>query len=184
MKIESLHGGCLKIWLTDGDMRRWGLEFESMAASDRATRAAVTKLLHVVRQHENLSLDGAMTVEAVPVDNGCILVITPREPRVMAPMPSLQIYGLDCADDVLQFSAGLRGKAWWDLPAASLYEWGDEYRLILYPGFCAGQDLRRLLSEFAHKVGEGTIAAAFVEEHGTPVAVGNALQRLTASESP
>ncbi len=184
MKIESLHNGCLKIWMTDSDMRRWGLQFESMAASDQATRAAVTKLLRIARQHEDLPLDGAMTVEAVPVESGCLFVITPQRLRPLLPMPSMQIYALNSADDVLQLGAGLRGEERRMLPAASLYRWGEAYRLILYPGFCAGQDLRRLLSEFADKVGEGVAAAAFVEEHGTPLAVGNALQRLTAPESP
>lgn len=185
MKIESLHSGCLKIWMTNTDMRRWGLQFDTMTAGDHATRAAVTKLLHVVRQHENLPLDGAMTVEALPVDGGCLLLITPRRPRPLLPMPQMQIYALGGAEDVLQLGVGLAGKDPRALPASSLYGWGEGYRLILYPGFCSLYDTRRLLSEFAEKVGEGAAAAAFVEEHGTPLAVGDALHRLiTAPGSP
>jgi hypothetical protein len=119
-----------------------------------------------------------MMVEAIPVEDGCVLLLTPEHRRPLFHMPQAQIYAFHNVDDVLQFGEALKGAALPELPTASLYEWDSEYRLILYPGLCPLRDSRFLLSEFAQQVGEGTAAAAFVEEHGTPVTVGDALHKL------
>ncbi len=176
MKMESLRSGALKIWMTEHDMRRWGLRFEALGAHDRATDAAVTKLLQVARGRAVLPETGAMTVEAVPLEEGCILLFTPRRNLPPCRMPPPKVWAIRTADDMLQLGRYLTSVK--RLPTASLYRWGDEYRLVTYPGFGGWQDVCRRLEEFAEPIGEGKEMAAFVEEYGTPVAVGNALTRL------
>lgn len=174
--MESLRDGALKIWMTENDMRRWGLRFEQLGAHDRATDAAVTKLLQVARGRAVLPETGAMTVEAVPLEEGCILLFTPRRKLPPCRMPPAKVFALQNANDVLQLGQYLTAVK--RVPTASLYRWGEEYRLILYPGLCAWQEFCRRLEEFAEPIGEGDVAAAFVEEYGIPVAIGNALTRL------
>ena len=178
MKIEPLKSGCFKIWMTEDDMRQWGLRFDEMNADHRATRAAVAKLLAVAGQRTDIRADG-MTVEAIPVEDGCLLLFTPHRRQPLVRMPQPRIYTLRTADDLLQLGAGLPADD--SLPAASLYGWGEEYRLILYAGMGSPRSGRLRLSEFAEKVGEGAAFAAFVEEHGRPITVGNALHRLCAA---
>ncbi|MBR2339023.1 MAG: hypothetical protein IKA63_06115 [Clostridia bacterium] len=178
MKIEPLKSGCFKIWMTENDMQRWGLRFDDMSADHRATRTAVMRLLAIVKQRTDLHADG-MTVEAVPVEGGCLLLFTPHGRRPLFRMPQPQIYALHTADDLLQLGEGLSADD--ALPAASLYSWGDEYRLILYAGVGGTRGSHLPLAECAEKVGEGTASAAFIEEHGQPITVGNALHRLCAA---
>ena len=66
------------------------------------------------------------------------------------------------------------------LPGSSLYLFDEEYRLILYPGIAPLRRCRQLLSEFAEPMAGGNTAAAYIAEHGRPLAVGNALHRLMA----
>lgn len=175
MKIESQRGGTLSIWMSDTDLRRWGLCFDTMSARDGATRAAVSRLLGIARQRGILPESERLAVEAIPLEDGCLLLFTPQRRRALYRMPPVRVYALTSADDILQLGTALSPC---DLPTASLYGWGEEYRLIVYPGLSARQETDRHLSEFAQSVGEGAAAAAFVEEYGTPITVGNALHRL------
>lgn len=182
MKIEPLRSGSFRIWLSETDMQRWGLRFEELSADHAPTRAAVAKLLSVARQRTPVLAEG-LTVEALPVEDGCVLLFTPHRRLPPARMPLPQIYSLETADDLLDLGDSLRCLS--ELPAASLYGWGDRYRLIVYAGIGAPHRVRTRLSEYAVRVGEGAATAAFTEEHGTPLAVGNALQLITrGSHSP
>lgn len=185
MKIEPLGSGRLKVWMTERDMSCWGLRFERMDAQDAATRAAITKILNVARQRDYPSSAEDLTVEAVPMDGGCLFLFTPRHPRPLCRMPQPQIYAIDSADELLALGEGLRKIA--PLPAASLYAFEETYRLIVYPGLCPLQQVRRILPEFSEWIAEGTAAAAWVKEHGRPLSVGNALNdlcRAIGSPSP
>ncbi len=178
--MEGLRGGSLRVWLSAQDMVRFGLEFQSLSADNAPTRAAVTKLLEVAGKRTPLVGEG-LTVEAVPVADGCVLLFTPHRRLPPPRMPLPQLFSLQSADDLLDFGRALRGVS--ELPAASLYGWGDTYRLVVYAGIGAPGAIRRLLSEYAIRLGEGTALAAFTEEHGTPIAVGDALS-LIACEFP
>ena len=174
MKREALPNGRYRIWLTDADMRRWGLDFETMGAGNAATETAITRLLQSLDRRDGRMAE-SVTVEAMPIDGGCLLLFTPKGERVTAMAPQPQIYLLDGAGAVLCLGRALKGTA--HLPPASLYAWGEQYRLIVYPDLYTPRP-SRLLSEFGHRVAQGAVAAAFTEEHGTAVTVGNALHRL------
>lgn len=182
MKMESLRDGALKIWMSDDEMRRWGLRFEQLSARDRATGAAVTKLLQVARGRAVLPEAGRILVEAVPFDGGCLWLFTPSHQRLFGRMPHAKGFALQTADDVLLLGKRLRYGT--PLPTASLYQWGDQYRLVVYPGFGTWRHVCRQLAEFAEPIGEGAGMAAFVEEYGRPIAVGNALTRLREACRP
>lgn len=184
MKMEPLKGGCLKIWMSGTDMHRWGLRFECMSAEDTATRRAIHRLIHIARQREALRANDGLTVEALPADEGCLLLFTPQRSFVPLRSPKPIIYALHNGDDLLELGDRL---CRWDprvLPAAALYGWGQGYRLIVYADPTPVPTLHRLLSEYAQPVAAGYAAAAYTEEHGTPLIPTQALQRLTARESP
>lgn len=180
--MELLRDGALKIWMSEQDMHRWGLCFEQLSAHDRATGAAVTKLLQVARGRAALPEAGTITVEAVPFEGGCMWLFTPGRKRFFGRMPHAKVFALRTADDVLLLGRWLGATR--HLPTASLYQWREEYRLILYPGMGTWREFCRRLTEFAEPIGEGAGMAAFVEEYGRPIAVGNALTRLREACQP
>ncbi len=174
VKIEPIDGKNVKIWMTQHDMRGWGLCFDDMNGRDRATNAAVSKLLTVMQKQVGIRLKGAITVEAVRTDDGCVLLFSSHERTVLSDRPLPQIYAIRSVDGLLAMRAPLSRFA--VLPAASLYGWGEEYRLIVYPTELS--DCIRALTEWCERVGEGAVAAAFADEYGSAITVGNALHRL------
>lgn len=178
MKMEPLKSGRLKIWMTQSDMQRFGLSFETMNARDDATRHAVLKLLNIAQQrYAFFSCDG-LTVEALPISDGCLLLLTPGRHRPTFPVPQPTVYTIHSADDLLRFGNSLSQMPKNELPTASLFGWEQEYRLILYTDTATSESCKRLLLEFAEPIAHSYTAAAYTEEHGHALAVGNALQRL------
>ncbi len=178
MKMEPLKNGSLKIWMSDWDMQRWGLQFEHMGAHDEATRRAMLRLISVARDRHLLHPNGDLTLEALPLGNGCLLLVTPnrREPLLALPQPL--VYHLRNADDLLQLTDGLRRLPARHLPAASLFAWPTGYRLIVYPhGTKHHTVCCRLLCEYAQPITD-PLAIAHTEEHGTALCIGDAFQRL------
>ncbi len=174
MKIEPIDGKSVKVWMTQHDMYGWGLCFHDMNGRDRATNAAVTKLLTVMQKQVGIRFKGAVTVEAVQTDDGCVLLFTSHERTVLSDRPLPQIYAIASTDGLLAMRIPLSRLA--ELPAASLYEWGDGYRLVVYP--TERSHRLRVFAEFCERVGEGAASAAFVDEYGVAITVGNALHRL------
>ena len=184
MKIEPSQRGRVKIWLTAADMRWWGLTFDTMSRTDAATRSALVRLLQLVRQRMVLPQEGAIRVEALPVEDGCLLLLTPSGDLLLREWMPPHIYALSTADDVMELGAALTAVSDEALPQSSLYQWGGEYRLVVYADTVRSGEWHGVLSEFADCVGKGYARVAHLEEHGDAVTVGNALNRLRAAYAP
>lgn len=181
MKMEPLKSGALRIQLNEEDMRQWGLTFSRMDAADTVTRRVLIRLLSIAEHRLDFRCEGGATVEALPLAEGCLLLVTPHRCPPLSKVTAPQIYAIRQADDLLQLREALNAVET-TMPASSLYGWGEEYRLIVYDCFSPSHPVRHLLPEFAETVGEGVRTVAYVEEHGMPIAVGNALCRLTGRE--
>lgn len=185
MKMDLLENGCLKILLTEEDLQAYGLTFEGLDYDKEGTRSALQHLLEEAKHKTGFDSSGSLLVEALPVDGGCLLLLTPaagkrhvRLRRTVGPY----IYELDTADAVLQLAQSMGDQA--ALPpscGSSLYQFGEGYRLVLYPGAPLPRRAGHLLHEFARAAGEGEAAAAYTAEHGRSIAVGDALGRLCAA---
>lgn len=195
MRMEPMDNGCLKIWLDVGDMQALGLRFEDMDHQDPATREAIARLLHTAHEEAGFQVADGLLVEALPLDGGCLLLLTPRgalegacpEHRrlrmVRAGGPL--VYSLAGVDQLFQLEHGWRrfrrpgrsGPSFRE-PATSLFRFGDQYRLVVYPSFIVPKGMRSMLSEFGTLVGEGDAAAAYTAEHGQALAIGDAIDRL------
>lgn len=186
MKMEPLKGGCLKIWMSETDMQHWGLQFDRMDARDEATRRAVLRLIHVARERLAFRADDQLTVEVLPLEDGCLLLLTPMRAPSWFRLPQPAVYLIRSADDLLRLGDSLCHIPTDSLPPTSLFAWGEAYHLIVYPDTVSLLRLRRLLHEFAAPIAVGYPAAAHTEEYGKPLVIGDALHRLcvTAPESP
>ena len=176
--MEQLKSGSLKIWLTHHDMEHWGLVFDRMAADDIATRHVILRLLRVAEERLLLPTDTDVTVEALPIDGGCLLLLTPHSAFSRVRLHEPTVYSFFTADDLLHFGRCLQALSPRLLPTSSLFGWQREYRLIVYPDIPLQSDCRRQLLEFATPAAKGYVAAAYTEEHGVRLVIGDALQRL------
>lgn len=77
MKMEQLENGCLKIWLDEPDMQEMGLRFEEMDYRNAATREAVARLLETAREQTGFEAPDGLLVEVLPLDKGCLILMTP-----------------------------------------------------------------------------------------------------------
>lgn len=183
MKLDLLHNGSLKILLTEQELNAFGLTFDDLDYANQSTRAALHCLLDAAQQETGFEGGDNLLVEALPVDGGCLLLVTPSGPkrhvrtkRAAGPY----VYEFSTAEAVLALAHSL-GRSAPEPPSSSLYQFGDGYRLVVYPGTSATPRLTSLLSEFAYSAGEGDSAAAYTAEHGRVISVGDALSRLCAA---
>ena len=176
MKMELLENGCLKIMLTEEDLDRLGLSFASLDYDAPATRSALQTLLMAARNETGFDPAGGLVVEALPVDEGCLLLFTPtgnhRRIRLKKAVGPFRL-----AEGLLRYRQPLEKRL---LPSAgsSLYLFGEKYRLVLYPAAALPRGVQDLMREFSRCAGEGDAAAAYTAEHGRAIAVGDALLRL------
>lgn len=180
MKMDLLENGCLKILLTEDDLRDFKLTFEDLDYNNENTRSALHQLLETARRETGFDPTGSFIIEALPVDGGCMLLLTPtggkkhiRMKRVVGPY----IYELDDADSVLHFAKSV-GEHAQPMFGSSLYRFNKRYRLVLYPGAPLSREMGNLLGEFARPAGEGDVAAAYTAEHGESIVIGDALNRI------
>ena len=177
-----MRGGGYRVFLSDDDLKQWGLSFTTLDSGSPATRALLSAVSLIVRDGE--WEDDGMEVEAFPVEGGCFLLFTPSKPavrratcrRAAAPL----LYRVPDADALMGLAAALKpaspgGRS--PFAAGSLYAVSDGYRLILYPFEPLSPAMRARLTEWAEPAGAGHAAAAFVAEHGRPLLIGE-LQRL------
>lgn len=191
MRMELLENGCLKILLTESDMQQLHLNFEQLDYNDVNMQQALRELLLQAREQTGFDASGNLLVEALPIDKGCLLLLTPAGGRRRARMKRVTgpyVYEIENADRLLQLAAGwhrytavLPSSA---IIGSSLYQFGNRYRLVLYTGIAPCKGLQHLLQEFAKPAGEGDAAAAFAAEHGKPLAIGDALNQLCRALSP
>ncbi len=182
VKMDLLENGCLKILLTEEDLRAFGLTFEGLDYDNERTRSALHRLLDEARQRTGFDSSGSLIIEALPVDGGCLLLLTPtggkRHLRLRQTVGPY-VYELDDADAILQLAQSVGETDGASLFfGSSLYQFGRGYRLILYPAAPLSRRMGHLLHEFARSAGEGDAAAAYTAEHGRSIAVGDALGRL------
>lgn len=181
--MDLLENGCLKILLTEDDLKDFHLTFEDLDYNNDKTRAAMHQLLEAARRETGFDSSGSLIIEALPVDGGCMLLLTPtggkrhvRMKRVVGPY----IFELDDADTVLRLAKSVGGHTP-PMFGSSLYRFDKRYRLVLYPGAPLTREMGNLLGEFARPAGEGDVAAAYTAEHGESIAVGDALSRICAA---
>ena len=80
MQISHIQGGVLRVLLSDDDLLKFGTDFASLRENDPQTKAIIRRILHAVSEKQPLPQETAVTVEAIPTDGGCLLLITPQLP--------------------------------------------------------------------------------------------------------
>ena len=171
VKIETIKNGSLRVWLSHEDMARFGVSVDTMDGDDVHTARLLSQLLAVVSRQFGRRCAGILA-EAIPVAGGCVLLLTPRRKAVGGAL----VYRP--RDLEALYALAEHWNAISETPCTSLYELGEEYRLIVSPCGALPVELRRLLNVYGDRVGTGAAAAAAVGEHGRLLCAGNALEML------
>ena len=165
--------GCLTLLLSDEELSGLGLSFEELDYQSPKTRRMLHTLLQLARRETGYAPEGALLIEALPLEGGCLLLVTPEGSHPLPEAEAPVVFFVADGDALLQIAA-----AWPAGPhplgeGSSLYRGEEGFWLILYGG--AGSPA---LFECAEELADGEGAAAFAAEHGTPLFIGDALPRL------
>lgn len=185
--MQMLDNGCLKILLTGEDLACMGLTFATFDYNDSLTQEMLQTLLATAKRDTGFEPPGGVLVEAMPLNDGCLLLFTPtgghrriRMKRAGTPY----VYRIETVDHLLALAATLEnyfrcsGEAPSSVGITSLYRFGADYRLIVFsPGFLT-RGVQRILQEFTVQVGEGDVAAAYITEHGEALVQNTAFLQL------
>lgn len=166
MQIKWVPNGTLCMYISHRELAGWGVTFEEMQEGDARTDKAVRRLLAAACKQVGVQT-GGVTVEAVPVDGGCVMVATPRQTL------SVHIFQLATADAVMQ----LGGVHIDSVEASSLYAYAGAWYLVVFaPHMRVFEYIT--LCEYGERVTGDRHLAAYLAEHAQAVYIGDALERL------
>lgn len=176
----------LKVTLSAADLSELGVSYDSLDYTDPASRQLLLSLLEQGKERTGfLARKSRLYIEVFPSeDGGCIIFYTRLRSGQHPPGlgesagPEAVVFAFDDAETLLRAATGVWARCGHRIYKSALYLLEGGYRLILYPLDYADGLSVLFLSEFARKVGEGEILAAFVEEHGSPIIEDRALDTL------
>lgn len=178
LKVECVTEGRLRIWLTAEELQAWGVSYAQLGLSRLQTDRLLRQVMPAARRHLP-SGQRRLSVEAIPVEGGCVLLVSgnnevrPGGPILCRFAGLEELYAL--AD---RWHSTAQGNI-----ATSLYELEEAYLLVIYPVEPLTASQQAMLREYCHRSAGGEAAAAYVGEHGRLLLAGNALEVLTGCEN-
>ena len=183
MHIERLGNGCLRILLSEQEVAEHRLDIVSLQNGQADLQEGLRRLLAKAKERIGFSTTGRLLVEAIPLDGGYLLLVTPqtahRSLRIRRAAGPL-VFTIASEDHLLSLA-----QSWqrWphrarELCASSLYRSDEGYFLVIYPAITFSKHTRQLLDTFAVSHKQGHTAAAFVAEHAKALVIGDALPKL------
>lgn len=189
LKIEAPQENKIVVELTRADMTELDITYEEMDYSNIETRRVIWTILDRARAALRRDIDpsGRMLIETVPTaEGGCVLYFTVLGCALHTPgsRSLLRLRKEHTAwstvfrslSDLTDCAARLRALR---MPMRSdLYRIDGQYCLRLRADRPA-QNVRALLSEYGETYTDNAVQAAYLREHGTLLAEGDAIEKLT-----
>lgn len=187
MEIQLISSDQLKISLTEMDLEKLGVTYDSLDYSDPQTKKAILSLLMQAKKTTGFDPHHAkLYVEVYPEDEGgCTLFFTsvqkkPASHRSTDACPcGPVIFEFSNLDILVDASCKLFCQYGHRIYKSFLYRLDESYRLIIYPLDSVDNVTVGFLCEYGRMVGEGELLAAFVAEHGQCIIRDNAIDTLT-----
>lgn len=78
MHLDQIEGGVIRVLISEQELKFFGTDFQSLKENDIRSKKVIHRILRAVGKRAGLTMGTAFTVEAAPVKDGCLLLITPR----------------------------------------------------------------------------------------------------------
>ena len=167
MKVEPISNGNIRIWLSQ----------QEMDAADAADLRRALRQVLTIAQGRLARMGGRIVADMIPVEGGCVLLLSARRRKANA--GPLVCY-IDTLRDVFQLAERLTVHVQSEsYPQACLYAVDGGYALVIYPSPHLTRQQARAVRELGCPLDKGETAAAVVAEHGRALAIGDALKRLS-----
>jgi len=161
--VEPIENGCLRVWLTDTELREWGLDAPQPSAG------RIRRLIRQISAAAEWSDTRRVTAELIPVEDGGVLLVSPW---VRSPADTPSVYYLQDGDTLLDLLRQWRYITDDDPPTCLLYRAEKGYVLVVYPALSLSYRRQCLLTEYGTLIGEGEGVAAHCGEYGQLIRAG------------
>lgn len=190
MEFRLVDPDKLKVTLTAADLEALGLDYDRLDYSDESTRQLLISLLEKGRAQAGFHPRRAkLYIEAFPSeDGGCVLYYTRLTGGEVfpagrfAPGPAPVVLAFSDPDILLRACAQTARLYAHRILKSALYKFGSAYRLVVYPLDYTDSRSASFLAEYGEPVGEGSVLAAYVEEHGEALLRSHAIEALAKLE--
>ena len=180
MRFEKIASDKIRIILTEQDLKRYNITYRQMEYSDPATRSLLQALLILAEEKAGFDCSdrSRLLIELFPAaGGGCSVVFTllGKQENIRCcvySFPKLEIL-IQCAVKAADLGCCPHPEGCF----CALYRMERDYRILCRPAKYPS-DCLPVLEEYGFPAGEGEMAAAYTEEHGTLLAAPDGLKRL------
>jgi negative regulator of genetic competence, sporulation and motility len=172
MVFVLIGGDKLKVCLTAQEVESMPVDFEDLDHPSPRTKKLLVEMLEQGKAETGFSPKGAkLFVEIYPDGEGGYVLYFTALNRQAGGKPGLKpvIFAFEDADVLCDGSARLYERYGHRVYKSSLYRYRGEFLLVVYPLDYSDRLSVYFISEYARKVGEGELLAAFIEEHGEEI---------------
>lgn len=185
LDFELINEDKLKICLTRQDMDEAGLAYETMNYADAHTKRALLLLLEKAKNQAGFAPRGAkLFIETYETeDKGCDLYFTiiRRPSRLKGSQATIPpvLFEFDGISELITGACKVFERYSHRIYKSSLYRLKGKYRLLVYSLDYSDKLSVYFLSEFASKISEDEVLAAYTIEHGREMLVDSAIDILS-----
>ncbi len=184
MNIEQIDNTRILISLCDKDLEHYRVTFENLSLSESHSRTVLKELMYHASVKTGMDLkDKKVLIEALKYEHGCLLLLTVSER-----CRKRKVYRVKYYHDSSVFSFANAENflscinALYHMPfepyssSAFLYE--QMYYLVLRTPSPLKANYIHTIREFCTPSRHGTLFAAFLQEHGTPLQLHHAIRTI------
>jgi len=185
LDFELINEDKLKIRLSRQDMLEAGLVYENMNYSDNHTKRTLLSLLEKAKKQAGFAPRGAkLFIETYETeDKGCDLYFTiirrPSKLKDSQTVISPVLFEFESAGELIEGACKVFERYSHRIYKSSLYLLNGKYRLLVYNLDYNDKLSVYFLSEFALKLGEDEVLAAYTMEHGREIILDSAIDTLS-----
>ncbi len=172
MKIEAIDEATIKVVLTNKEMNAYHLSYETMDSNDTATKKLLVAVLGRVKGKTDLDLENSrLFVEAYPLGEGGLILYVNFMKNTAKPIRSSGlsvplIFSFPSLEALCGACLRLEKQTSHLILQSKLYRTQQEYQLIVWSYCRLEQRLLRIVREYGSLRGKGSIASAWIQEHG------------------
>ena len=174
MTIEQIDKGKVLIVLGSSDMRDFSLDYSKMSFSDPHSKRILIRLLTLACLKTGISSYGKkMLVEALPHENGCIILLTlkPENKRKVYRIKRKNYslcFVFGSLENLINLCVDLKDKC---VTENRIYYYNNKYYVVFESVF--SPKLKRMITEYADKAEGRSILTARIKENGKLIADNN-----------